>query len=440
MKKIKSLLLSRTTILAQIIILTIVILTGYVFPQRFSTTTADIEKWRDANPFLVPWVDSIGLDHIYTTPWFAILLFFFMLSLIVSSYEQVKISIQRTFGKDIVIDEKGINIYAAENEVVSEIKKIGYIQLSKQNQTLKRLVKHPWGYWGSSMIHLGIVIVISSALIIVLTEKRGVLYMVEKEVAIPGSPWTIVDTGVLAGAFDLPEAIRLEKVNVDFWESDKLKHLTTNIRFIDPEGNFKKFVIGINNILDYKGLRIYQGTTFGHAFFVELTDKQGRTLKQIFQIDHPTRRDKASYEDFRDDAIPYPVRAHYYVDAERKTMKSNNPLLNLLIVEGNKAIHEVTLKIGESKYLGPYKAQLVKVSLWSAIIFVRSFGMYGVFSGFFVIIMGVSLSYFMPSREFILRKNEKHISVIWKASSFEKFYIDEYRHIIRTFGTKVNHG
>ena len=62
MKKIKNFILSRRTIIALILIFLIVIITGYIFPQRFSTTTADIEKWRDANPSLVPWVDSIGLD------------------------------------------------------------------------------------------------------------------------------------------------------------------------------------------------------------------------------------------------------------------------------------------------------------------------------------------------------------------------------------------
>jgi hypothetical protein len=429
MMKLKRLLLSRKTITTEIVLILFVVLLGYIFPQRFSTTTADMEKWRDANPSLIPWVDRLGLDHVYTTPWFAMLLCFFLLSLVISTNEQIRKSLRKTFNCDDTETNRMPLLSVHEDRVISEIKNKGYIPLGKHD-SLKRFVKHPWGYWGNTLLHLGLVIIIASSLIIVLTERRGVLYLVEKEIHFPGTPWTIVDTGVFAKDFTLPEAVRLEKINVEFWESDRLKHLSTDISFIDPQGRFKSYSPGINHIVKYRGFRIYQGTTFGHAFFVEFTDRQGKKEKLIFQIDHPSKRDRQSYEDFKDEAIPYPIRASYYVDAEKKSMKSNNPLLNLLIVEKDESVHEVSLRLGETGRLGPYTVRFVNVYPWAALIFVKSYGMYGIFTGFFVIMIGVFLTYFTPPREFISLASDKGVLIYWKPTNFERFYSHEYEEII----------
>jgi hypothetical protein len=432
---VKSVLLSRKTIITEISLILFAIVLGYIIPQRFTTSASDIEKWRNANSWLVPWIDSLGLDHIYTTPLFTILLMVFLLSLVLSSYDQIKTAFNITSGRVSPMGKSTITIKAPEDKLISVIKKQGYIRLGRYfNST--RYVKHPWGYWGNAMLHIGLVVVIASSLIILLTEKRGLLHLVEEEIHFPGSPWVVEETGLLVKDFTLPEAIKLEKVNVDFYETDELKHLSSDIMFINPQGNFSKYQLGINKTVKFKGVRLYQSTVFGHAFFVELTDPLGRKEKIILHIDHPWKRDRASYEDFRVEGIPYPVRASYYVDAERRSMKSNNPLLTLLIVEDDKAVHEVTLKVGESKPLGPYTARLAYVSKWSEIIFVKNSGMSGIFLGFSIIAVGVILIYFTPPREFLISKDSKGFILSWRVSNFERFFINEYEKVINTFKRK----
>ncbi|MHC4604099.1 MAG: cytochrome c biogenesis protein ResB [Planctomycetota bacterium] len=448
MKKIKRFLLSRKTILVQILLILAVVLTGYIFPQKISTSTAQMEKWRDANPSLEPWVDRLGLDHVYTTPWFAVMLGFFLVTLIFSTYDQIRLSFKKTFGSVDAQGKDGIAINASEGEITSAIRKMGYFPVSKNN-TLKRFVKYPWGYWGNVLLHLGLVVMLASSLFIFLTEKRGLLHLVEDEVQIPGSPWAVEETGLLAGKFILPEAVRLEKVNFGFWESDKLKHLSTGISFIDPQGRFTRHSLGINKIVKFKGLRVYQSTSFGQAFFVVLKDKQGMEHKIILQIEHPARRDRQNSGSFRDEWIPYQIQAEYFADAEKKSLISSNPLLTILLVDDKdsnkkssknsnkdktKVIDIVSLKIGESRKLGPYTAQLVHVSRWSGMIFVKSIGMSGIFSGFFIIILGVSITFFMPPREFLVRKDEKGVYITWRATKFEKFYDEEYKKISAKFG------
>lgn len=435
MHKLRRLFLSRKTVLTLIFLILASIVTGYVFPQRFSSSPEMMEKWQYANPFWAHWVERFGLDHVYSTPWFSVLLFLFLISLTVSTYEQIKTSIRKTFGAGVSSGGKTIKVNASEEELAVSIKKKGYIQIFK-NDEIRRFVKHPWGYWGNVLFHLGIVISIASSLLVVLTEKRGVLTLVEGEVHIPGYPWRLEENGIFAGRFALPEAVRIEKVNPEFWETDNIKQLTSEVSFISPAGKVKKYNISINEILNYKGLRIYQQNRFGNAFFVEFIDREGRKTGSILQIERPPRRDKASYENFNIEGTPYGIKAKYYADADKKSMISENPLLVLRLVDNKRLIGEVSLKKGESSTLGPYTVQLAGVSKWTGLIFLDITGMSGIFFGFFLIILGGCLNYITPPREFYCRKIDNKFILTWRAAKFEHLYLEEYKRAVE--GLKRN--
>ncbi|MBI4849337.1 MAG: cytochrome c biogenesis protein ResB [Nitrospirae bacterium] len=433
MNKFKSFLLSRKPVITQISLILSVVLLGYSFPQRFSTSQAVIDKWRGANPALVPWVEKLGLDHVYTTPWFAVILSIFLLTLIISTSDQIKKSFHLTFKKDIFTQKEGTIIHTSEEALVSAIRKKGYINIGTY-EAAKRFVKHPWGYCGNMLLHLGLVAIIASSLVLLLTQKRGLLHLVEEEVQEPGKPWTVEENGLLADRFVLPDAIRLDKVNYEFWDSDDLKSLSSDITIIDPQGNSRQYKPGINKIITYKGTRIYQSNTLGHAFFVELIDKEGAEASTILLIEHPRRRDKPGHGSFNVDDLPYPIKANYFADADKKMMTGGNPLLNIMITDDkNKLVNEVSLKLGESGELGPYTARLVYISRWSGLIFVQDPGMSGVFFGFSIIIIGVMLSYFTPPREFLIRKEREGYSLVWIPTKFEKFYEEEFKEICSSF-------
>ncbi len=425
----KRFFLSRKTILALIIFILAAVILAYIFPQRFSSSPETIEKWQQAHPFWVPLVRSLGLDHVYTTPWFALLLCLFMLSLSISAYEQLRISLKKTFGIGIQSGGKDLKIAAPQEKLIAALKKQGYLRTA-ENPDLIRFVKRPWGYWGNVLLHLGILVAIASSLVIVLTQKRGLLNLIEGEVYLPGSPWLVEENGIFADNFILPEAVRLDSVIPEFWETEDLKQLTTVISFIDTKGRFRRHTLAINQTVNYREIRVYQKHTFGSAFFVEVIDKEGRRNGIILQMQSPPGRDKASYENFRLEGVPYLLKAKYFADADKKSITSANPLLILRLVDKERVIGEIPLKIGESGQLGLYSVKLVNVSRWAGIIFVDITGMSGIFLGFFIIILGGGLTYFMPPREVYLRHAENGISVTWRASKFEDFYKEEYERVI----------
>ncbi len=384
------------------------------------------------------WAKTLGLHHVYSTPWFAVSLSLFTVSLVISTYEQIKRSSQKTFREETTQQGDKITIELPLEELKSVIKNAGYTKVSEKD-TLIRFVKHPRGYWGNALLHLGFVIVIGSSLLIVLTQKRGLLKPVEGEICIPGNPWFAEEKGVFAGGFVLPEALKLEKVNPDFWETDDLEQLSSEISFIDNRGGIKKSVLALNQPIHYRGLRIYQSHSFGNAFFVEFEDRGGGKKGVILQMESPAKRAKPSYGNFTFEGVPYLVKAKYFADAEKRSMESANPLLVMRLVDKRTILGELPLRIGEQGQLGPYTVKLVGVKMWAGIIFVDITGMEGIFFGFIIIIMGGTLIYFMPPRELYIKKEENQIFLIWKASRFGDIYRDEFEEIKSGFG-KVQRG
>lgn len=437
-RAIKRFFLSRKTILFLILLILAAIIIAYIFPQRFITPQAQMERWRNYHPEWVPWVEKLGLDHVYSTPWFAVLLLVFSLTLIISTFEQIKVSIKKTFGHVVTSGGKNFKVNATEEEIKTAIKRLGYFQIIR-NQAALRFVKHPWGYWGNVLLHLGIVLVIASSLIIVLTEKRGLLHLLEGELYTPGTPWLVEYNGILAGRFIMPEAVRLDNVFTEFWETDDLKQLITTISFSNPQGRTKRYNLAVNQTVSYRGIRVYQDHNFGDAFFVTLTDREGRNTGLILQIKNPDKKDKASFGIFQSEEIPYLLKAEYFADADKKSMLSANPLLIMRLVDRDMVIGKVSLKNGESGQLGPYTATVVGVTRWAGMIFVDITGMPGIFLGFFIIIIGGGLTYFMPPREFYLKKEDGGFSITWKATRFEGFYKGEYEKVSSASGVFSHH-
>ncbi len=409
------------------------VLAGYSFPQRFISSQEEFSQWLQTHPFLGPWGERLGLDHIYTTPWFALLLLVFLLTLLLSTAEQVKRARAMTFGPGAGRDEKGREIPASDETIRGTMGKAGYLLIHEDPEGF-RFVKHPWGYWGNVLLHLGIVFVIGASLALVVTETRGLLQILTGETHLPSDPWLAEETGMLGKPFVLPEAVRLDRVEADYWETDDVKHLETIISFIGPEGKEQQYPLGVNRTVNDKGLRIYQGRRYGDGFYVTLTDGGGREINTIFQMEHPFRRNEASYGNFDPQGVPYRIKAKYFANAERQTIRTLHPLLVMRLVEGNRVIAEVSLKVGESGAFGPYTAKLVHVSPWSEILFVRSKGMSGIFVGFVILIMGSSLTYFMPPRECVFKRGDAGYFLSWKAPRFEKFYEEEFYKISEALG------
>lgn len=430
MNSLKRFFLSRSTVITLIVLMLAAVVVGYLIPQRFLTAPADLEKWQLANPALSTLAGWLALDHLYTSPLFSLLLALFFVSLSLSTVEQFRAAQRRTFSP--AGGGQGVAVAAPGSAVAAEIRKLGYLPVGSTGNG-RRYVRHPWGYWGNFLLHLGLVVSILASLAITLLEKRGLIELIEGEIHAPGAPWTNEERGLLSPSLRLPRPVRLDRIQAEFWENDNIKQLYTDFSFLGPQGETASYAMHINKTVYHDGVRVFQGKRHGHAFYVSLVDERGGQHGEIFSVAYPTKRDKAGYGEFILPWSPYGLKAKYYGDAGRQSMTSENPELVLRLVEGKKLLAELSLTKGATGALGPYTATLVEVKRWAGLIFIDTVGMGGIFFGFFVIALGGALNYFAPPREFTVRDDDGGCRVSWQAAGSEKLYRDEYEMILERF-------
>uniref|UniRef100_A0A831UDQ2 ResB-like family cytochrome C biogenesis protein n=1 Tax=Geobacter metallireducens TaxID=28232 RepID=A0A831UDQ2_GEOME len=420
---LKRFFLSRTTVITLIALMLGAVLLGYFFPQRFLTPPEELAAWQLAHPGLATLWRALALDHVYTSPWFALLLLLFLMSLVFSTRQQFQLALNkmRTGGQGGACFETSSSL----DEAAAAARDLGYRQVGDVAGGGLRFVRYPWGYWGNFLLHLGMVVSIASFLVILLYEKRAVVHLVEGEVHGPGNQWLQEERGLLAGSLRLPGSVRLDRVKAEYYPNDNLKQLVTDFSLIGPQGEVSSLSMQINRSRNHQGIRIFQGRSFGRAFFVTFA-RGPEEHREIFMLDHPRERSGASYKDFTLDWLPYKVKAKYYADAERKSIDSLTPLFALRLVDGTKVMGEVSLKPGETGRLGDYVVQLVAVERWGGIIFIDTPGMGGIFAGFFILCLGGALSYFWPPREFTAESGNGVCRISWRASRFERLYREEF--------------
>ncbi len=427
-KSLKDRLLSRASTLSLIVVILSAVLAATLIPQWFLASSAQVEAWRAANRDLLPLVDALGLHHVFTTPWFAGLILLASFSLLLSTSAQFRTAWRQTFAHPKGIDQGAVQVNGPVEELAVALGKRGYLRMAGGERL--RYVKHPWGYWGNFLLHVGMLVTIAASLYIALTDQRGMLYITEGEVLAPGAPWVSEAHGVLAGSLVMPEAVRLDRLDLQFNPNTTVDRVASELSFLSVTGAVAKELVAINSILFHQGLRIYQNSTYGDAFTVEFTDAAGNAHLEKLRIPHPPRIDKAGYEEFELPWSPYGLSTKYYADAANVSMNSPNRLLVLRLMEKEREIARVALKPGENGVLGDLRVRLAKVEKWSSLIFVNVTGMPVIFLGFCIMVLGGLIHYCTPPREVLIGRTGGGYLLTWKAARFAEFYQDEYQSII----------
>ena len=422
-------------------ILVAITLSAFI-PQSFLTPSEKMLAWQVAHPLAERLSNLLGLHRIYTHPAFALVLTGVTVSLALSTWNQCLIAWQRTFHSDRGIT--GSECFPVPGTATDSCRTLAangyYRQRISGGNVL--LVRHPWGYWGNALLHLGMVVTIAASLLIALTQQRGVFQLAEGAIQHPYDPLLIEEHGLLAKQLILPESLRLDRITYSFWPTYGVRQVASTLAFLSDGGTAETKTVEINSILIHRGIHFYQGIEFGHAFFVEVTGPSG--FNQVFQlqIQHPEIPDKPSYNDFQDLlGNDYLVRAKYLVDAEKKSFDNVNPLLTLRLDRQGKEVGQLPMQMGGEGAIGPYKFYFRAFAPWSRLIVVKLTGMPGIFFGFFIICLGGILHYFTPPREaWVCETTGVGTEVCWRATKFADFYLDELASLKKTLGCEENNG
>ena len=435
MSALRSFFTSRSTIISLILLALSAMLVGSFIPQAFLLTPAGLTKWHADYPRLASLAEKLGLTHIYTHPLFAIILLGIVISLGCSCYEQLRRAIR--LWKSGTGSESGMKILAdcSASEAGSILRGHGYRQRGE------RFVRHAAGYLGNSLMHVGMLMVIAASLWIALFQQRGMIRIAEGDLFKPGDAWLSSERGLLAAPFVLDDAVRLDRVEYEYWPSHAVKKVASHLAFISKDATVIEKMTEINSVLHHRGIRVYQGIDFGHAFFVVITSPDGRTSASQLLIEHQQTPDKAGYADYENFIGPgKTLRVKYFAEVDHTSMAGKNPLLTMRLDEDGQEKGRISLTTGATGELAGYRVQLLESRRWSGFMFVRLSGIGAVFFGFGIICLGGALHYFTVPREASVQETVEGGAVIfWRATRFTGFYLDEFEDLKREIG-KEQHG
>ncbi len=442
LKRIRQFLLSRATILTLIVLASGSMLLGSFIPQSFLLTPKGLMQWHADYPVISVVAGRLGLQHIYTHPIFAVIILLASGSLLLSCIEQCKKAWRRTCGEDSSGGADAAFTTTADPESVTLwLRQRGY-RIVASGAFGVRLCRQPWGYWGNALLHVGMLVVIISSLWIALTQQRGKLHLAVRESFRPGEQWLSTEKGLLAKDPALDSPVRLESVSYEFWPTYGVKNVASRLTFQGRQNESEPAVVEVNRILYRHGMSIYQTVDFGHAFYVEVTDPVGTKKTYQLLLTHPEKPDTPSYGDYPDMLGPgILLRAKYLVDPEKGSFARGIPRLVLRMEVNGTSLGQLPLAAGTEETLGRFRFRLIKIDLWSGLIFVKFYGIQGVFFGFLIIIIGSSLNYFTPPRDVLVGAAANGKTVVsWRASKFKELYLDEFDRLDEQFNPEKTHG
>lgn len=360
--------------------------------------------------------------RLFASWWFGVVFFVFLLSLLLSTIDQfrlaqAKVSAMPGPGKN------GAGAAAIDDGFLRFLKQQGYKKLAGNDDVL-RYGKGSWGYWGNFILHLGMIVTVLSSAIYVATEHRTILRVVAGVRTDPAAAIQAERKGLLSSELQLPSALTLERIEPTFWENGQLKTLSSEFTFFDASGRPERVTIAVSDKLPYRGMKVYQQSDFGTVFLVEFREG-ARAFRLPLALPLPNKPGAAAYGNFDLDDGRYKLKAKYLADIAAAELLPKNPVLTLRLFEGDTLVGESAFMMNGRGRLGPYAVALLDVSMWTDVLFDGSRGIPGIFAGFFLLLLGGGLGYFVIPREVLLVKGGEGYSVSWRASRFADFYREE---------------
>jgi cytochrome c biogenesis protein len=425
---LKKVLTGRKSVLAVFLLVALSIVSVNIIPQ-VGTRNSGGHPWYEGIPLVHALIQALGLNHIFATWWFLALAVYFVLLLLLSTWDQGQKALNRCRAPVTGPCGDWHEIRIPLESFETALRSHGYRPGRRDGVSLQYR-KCTLGNWGNCLLHLGMTVSILFAFVYLLSEQRSMVRLLQGEMR-PRHDVTLSETtGLLAAPLEYPAALRMERVIPEYWENDVLKTMTANLFFADSSGNEEQLSVEANYKKPFRNKLVYLSPTFGNAFHLVFLRKDGRIVNQTLFMATPARRDIPDYATVPLSGEGITIKAKYFADEQHSSLISKNPLLTLRLFDGNTFLGERQFHTGDSGVIGPYVIALRSTKKWVDLMFEGSFGTMGVFTGFFIILTGALSLYFLTPRSIDLRRRGETWEMIWSAARFKDMYREEKEMIV----------
>ena len=333
-----------------------------------------------------------GFNNAYYSPIFKILLILFSINLITCTFNFVPSKI-----KQVMNPQKGFNNYDGENlwekGVTKEtlkgiLTKKGFSITENPQGTTG--IKHSWGILGSTITHMGIILILLGALIGSFFAQEGYFTMLPgEELFFPGKDFRL----------------KLEDFNIDFREDGSAQQYYSHFTVYKNSNKVQDKIIWVNNPMKQDGIGFYQ-SNFGWSGQLIIKDPEGNLLiekymksyeNHFFNPEHLSIYLFGFYPNFRigHDGMPVTIG----------NIKSN-PRFAVILYHFGEHVDSVIIEPGEEMLYEEYSITFDNPVLYTGITYRSDFGYPVVLLGFFALTLGLLIAFYFYPRYIFFDENK----------------------------------
>lgn len=412
-------LTSRRVSLALMVFIVFAAIVGVVVPQRSLTSIDTFAQWESDNPLVAGVVGALSFDHVFSSWWFLSGLALFGLSLTVATWRMLRtawLRSTRAASPRIVLAD------AAVADIAARARGAGYRPVRGAG-THVRLVRHQVGWWGPSVLHVGMVLTLLAATISLALTSRAVVDLSIDEVFEPGGEFLVVEPDFFGGTPNLNTALRFDGLTTEYWPTGELQSWVLTMSVADNAMGWLTYESTPNDPLDVQGHTIYLSVgDFGNAAFVTFADSAGE--EQSLRVSFPQYGgDEPSYTDvvLSDGTL---------LEARWDPQGARGEKLLTIREAGEAGDRRVTLDEGDAAMFGDLSVDFEFAGQWARLIVVRPIAVLPLFLGFAIIALGSLMIYLWVPREIILAEEPGGVRYTWRAARMSHLYLSEKDEIL----------
>lgn len=410
MKKFINFITGLKLAIVLLVVIAVYSIVGTVLPQGLNA-----EHYIDGYESFGNIILALQFDRVYSSLVYKFLLLIFMINLTGCTIKilpsQLK-KLNKDFVQNIKEDAEN-NLYQTDLEVDEFIGLLKRKRFKiKRNGNSVQAQKHKFGALGSSITHLGIIVIILGAFVGNIYSEEGFFNL------LPGD---------IKGFPDYNFSIKLDDFYFDFRDDKTVNQYYSELSIIKSETDISKETIWVNNPLKVNSLNIYQ-TSYGWASKVVLKDSSGEILGSqylrnqesfFYQPEHLTILLHGYFPDMIVTQSGEPISM---------TEKKDNPHYAVILYQFNNHIGSYVTEPGQAIKFEDYEIVFEDSALYTGLTYKRDFGYVFIVIGSSIILLGLFFSFYLNPKYIQIEGNEIYTYAKQNSWGFNykvKRYIEE---------------
>lgn len=384
---------------------------GMIIPQT-DPNPGNYQAWAIKFPLLAPLIETLGLNNLFRTWWFATLGVIFFTNLAACTARQIQQSIVIWRRRRQPIQSAPLAGFAAAGdygfvraETIKAFARAGYSITDDSGDDLM-MEKHRWGIWGSVVFHIGLIVVVFAVLLTGAVKTTGYMMVAEGETRREiHDNYDVIYQGPFFKTTDhYGFEITMKKQQKYFDEKGRLDYIKSDVLISENGLPVLEKQITRGEPLLYKDIRFFEYDD-GFAPLVTLKKGDGSVAWQTYLLlnthRYSTRR-TYYYNNLSIPGTPYTMTMEFYPEMafKGKTVynRSNqlkNPGAKIVIREKGRVVAEKVIKKEEPLVFGGYRLNFGEIKSWTGLEVVRDPGAGILFGGFWLNLAGLIVLYFL---------------------------------------------